>query len=152
MRNYHLLNWLIPATMGLSMLFPAAAFALGIVDYTPSTTFTLNPSAGNLNQDLGVVQVQSDSPNGWILKVRSTERGTLRHVTHPSAVPYTLIIDGVQVSSLTSGEDVTALTKSALTCDTGCTLSVQATMLASDIDGKPSGSYSDTLVFTLVNQ
>ena len=154
MRNYYLLNWLIPAAMGLSMLFPTAALALEIVDYIPGASFTLNPSAGNPNQDFGTVHIQSDSATGWVLRVRSTQGGKLSHSTYPSAVPYTLTVDDFQVGNLAAGNDVTALTASTLTCSppTGCTLPVRATMLTSDIAGKPSGSYSDTLVFTLINQ
>lgn len=154
MRNYTLFKWFAPVTLGLSMLYPAAALALDIVDYTPSTSFTLNLSAGNPNQDFGTVHIQSDSATGWVLLVRSTQGGNLSHGNHPSAVPYTLTIDGIQVSSLAGGDDVTALTTSTLTCPppTGCTLPVRATVLASDIAGKPAGSYSDTLIFTLINQ
>ena len=153
MQNYDLFKWFAPVTLGLSMLCPAAALALEIIDYTPSTSFTLNRSAGNPNQDFGTVHIQSDSATGWVLLVRSSQGGNLYHGTHPSAVPYTLTVDGLQVSSLASGSDVTALTTSTLTCPppTGCTLPVRATALASNIAGKPSGSYSDTLVFTLIN-
>ncbi len=154
MRNYNLFKWFAPAALGLSMLCPAAALAVGIIDYIPSSTFTLSLSTGNSNQDFGTVHIQSDSATGWVLLVRSTQRGNLSHGTHSSAVPYTLTVDGLQVSSLASGSDVTALTTSTLTCPppTGCNLPVRATALASDIAEKPSGSYSDTLVFTLINQ
>lgn len=154
MQNYDLFKWFAPAALGLSVLCPAVALALDIVDYTPSTSFTLNLSAGNPNQDFGTVHIQSDSATGWVLFVRSTQGGKLYHDTHPSTVPYSLTVDGIQVSSLAGGSDVTALTTSTLTCPppTGCTLPVRATALASDITGKPSGSYSDTLVFTLINQ
>lgn len=154
MRNYDLLKWFAPAALGLSTLCPAAALALDIVDYTPGSSFTLSLSAGNPNQDFGTVHIQSDSATGWVLLVRSTQGGNLSHGTYPSAVPYTLTVDGVQVSNLAGGNDVTALTTSTLTCPppTGCTLPVRGTALASDIAGKPSGSYSDTLVFTLNNQ
>ena len=154
MRRYHLFKWLAPATLGLGLLCPAAALALEVIDYAPGASFTLNPSAGNPNQDFGTVHIQSDSATGWVLRVRSTEGGKLSHGTHPSAVAYSLTIDGIQVGSLAGGGDVTALTASTLTCPppSGCTLPVRATALASDITGKPSGSYSDTLVFTLINQ
>ncbi len=154
MRNYNLLKWLAPVTLGLSMLCPAAALALDIIDYTPSTSFALILSTGNPNQDLGTVHIQSDSATGWVLLVRSTQGGNLSHNTHPSAVPYTLTIDGIQVSSLAGSNDVTVLTTSTLTCPPpiGCTLPVRATALASNITGKPAGSYTDTLIFTLINQ
>ena len=141
------------ATLGLGVFFPVAAVAVEIVESTASSTFTLNVDAGNLNQDFGTVHIQSDSA-GWILLVRSTQGSTLSHSNHPSAVPYTLTVDGIQVNSLTGGNDVVALTTSTLSCPppVGCTLPVRATILASDTDGKPSGSYSDTLVFTLINQ
>ncbi|WP_155523969.1 hypothetical protein [Nodosilinea nodulosa] len=154
MRSYYLFKWVAPATLGLSMLCPAAALALEIIDYTPSTTFTLSSSVGNLNQDFGTVHIQSDSATGWVLLVRSTQGGKLYQGTHSSAVPYSLTVDGLQVSSLAGGGDVTALTVSSLTCSppSGCTLPVRATALTSDVAGKPAGPYSDTLVFTLINQ
>lgn len=154
MRNYDLFKWFIPAALGLGALCPAAALALEIVDYIPSDSFTLNLSADSFNQDFGTVHIQSDSATGWTLLVRSTQGGKLYHGTHPSAVPYNLTVDGIQVGNLAGGSEATALTTSALTCPppTGCTLPVRATALASDIAGKPSGSYSDTLVFTLINQ
>ncbi|MFQ4137365.1 hypothetical protein PGN35_013695 [Nodosilinea sp. PGN35] len=125
-----------------------------MVAYTPSTTFILNLSAGNLNQDFGTVHIQSDSATGWVLLVRSTQGGALYHGTQPVSVPYTLTVDGLQVGSLAGGDDVTALTASTLTCPppAGCTLPVRATALIHDLAGKPAGSYSDTLVFTLINQ
>lgn len=141
------------AVLGLGVLFPVAAVAVEIVDYTASSTFTLDPSVGNPNQDLGMVHIQSDSATGWVLLVRSTQGGKLSHSTHPSAVAYSLTIDGIPVGSLAGGGDVTVRNTSTLTCppSTGCNLLVRATALASDIAGKPAGSYSDTLVFTLNN-
>lgn len=154
MRNYDLFKWFAPATLGIGMLCPVAVLALEMVDYIPSNSFTLNLNAGNFNQDFGTVHIQSDSATGWVLLVRSTQDGALHHGAQPSTIPYTLTVDGIQVSSLVGSEDVTALTASTLTCPppTGCTLPVRATALANDIAGKPAGSYSDTLVFTLINQ
>lgn len=155
MRNYYLFKWFAPATLGLSILCPAAALAQSIIVYTSSATFPLNLSAGNPNQDFGTVYIESDSATGWELRVRSSQGGKLSHGTHTSAIPYTLTVDGTPVSNLSGGSDVTALTTSTLTCSPptgGCTLPVRATMLASDIAGKPSGAYSDTLVFTLINK
>lgn len=154
MQSYRFLRWFIPVTVGVGLLFPAATAALGLVHYTPSSTFTLNVTAGNSNQDFGTVHVQSESPTGWILKVRSTQGGTLRHDTSAYTIPYVLTIDGDVVSPLAGGNDVTIRTTSTLTCapPTGCNLPVRATIVASDIQSRPAGPYLDTLVFTLISQ
>lgn len=153
-QKIRILRWLVPITLGLGLLSPAAASALGIVQYTPSQTFTLNVATGNSQQDFGSVHIQSDSPNGWILRVRSTQSGALSHGTHSYTIPYALTVDGELISNLSSGNDITVRTTSTLTCDapSGCNLPVQVTLVASDIQGRPAGSYSDTLVFTLINQ
>jgi hypothetical protein len=155
MQDYNLLKWLTPAAVGLSILCPTAALASeSTVEYTPSSTVVLNPNTGNFNIDFGTVHIQSESATGWVLRVRSTQKGNLSHGTHPFAVPYSLTVNGTQVGSLVNGDYVTALTTSTLTCPppAGCTLPVRATALASDIAGKPAGSYSDRLIFTLINQ
>lgn len=154
MRNYYLFNGLIFTALGLSALCPIAALALSQVTYTASATFTLNPNAGNPNQDFGNVHIQPVSATGWELRVRSTEGGALRHSSHSSTIPYTLFVGDTQVSSLASRNDTIVLAGSALTCPPliGCTLPVRAAMLTDDIARKPAGSYSDTLVFTLIEQ
>jgi len=140
--------------LGVGALYPAVALALGTVDYTPSASFTLNPTSGNPNQDFGVVHVQSDSATGWVLRVRSLRGGVIKHETHPATVPYSLTVNGLQVGRLAGGNAVTVMTTTSLTCaaPTGCTFPVRATMMAGDVQGKPSGSYTDTLTFTLVEQ
>lgn len=136
------------------MLLSGAASAIEIIDYVASNTFILNVNTGNPNQDFGYVYVESDSEAGWVLKVRSVQGGNLQHSTHAATVTYTLTVDGIQVGSLTGGTDVTVLTTSSLTCPPpgGCSLPVQATISAAAINGKPSGNYSDTLVFSLTNR
>jgi hypothetical protein len=142
------------AGLGLAVLLPVAAVAVEVVDYTASNTFTLNVDTGNPNQDFGSVYVESDSATGWILKVKSTQNGTLEHNDSEYSIVYSLVVDGVQVGSLTSGNDVTVKSVSSLTCPPpeGCSYSVQATLLSSDIADNPAGDYTDTLVFNLVNQ
>ncbi|WP_008313430.1 hypothetical protein [Leptolyngbya sp. PCC 6406] len=154
MQDYHFFQWLMSATLGLTILSPIAASALGIVQYTPSNTFTLNVTIGNSQEDFGTVHIQSDSPNGWILQVRSTQGGALRHSIYSYTIPYSLTVDGELISNLSSGNDITVRTTSTLTCDApvGCTFPVQATLIASEVNGKPAGPYLDTLVFTLINQ
>lgn len=155
MRNDDLFKWLTPVTLGLSMLCPTAALASEpTVVYTPGPSFTFNPSTGNTNIDFGTVDIQSDSATGWVLRVRSTKGGTLDHGTHPFSIPYTLTVNGLQVGNLADGNDVLVFNTSTLTCPSpiGCTWPVRASAVASDIATKPAGSYSDELVFTLVNQ
>lgn len=141
--------------LGLGVLSPAVAVALEpTVDFIPASSFTLNGTSGNPNQDFGVVHVQSDSATGWVLRVRSLRGGVIKHETHPATVPYSLTVNGLQVGRLAGGNAVTVMTTTSLTCaaPTGCTFPVRATMMAGDVQGKPSGSYTDTLTFTLVEQ
>ncbi|WOD41167.1 hypothetical protein [Nodosilinea sp. E11] len=154
MRNHSLFNSLISTALGLSVLCPAAALALSQVTYTASATFILNPS-GNPNQDFGIVTVRPTSLTGWELQVRSNEGGALRHSDHPSTIPYNLIVGNSQVGNLT-GQDITVLTDLTNFCQTviliECTIPIQANIAAHDITGKPAGSYSDTLTFTVVDK
>lgn len=138
--------------LGLSFNVQIAA-ALEVVQYTAADNFTLNVATGNPNQDFGTVHIQSDSPTGWILRVRSTNQGALKHSASNSTIPYILRIDGDMINNLDSGNDVTVRTTSTLTCNApnGCNLPVRASIVASEVDGKPSGQYSDTLIFTLTN-
>ena len=147
-----LLKHFIYITLGVSLSHASAA--LGSVTYNPASTFSLNYITGNSNQNIGSVQIQSDNPNGWVLKVRSAQAGNLAHASHPSTIPYTLTVNGILVGNLTSGTDVEVMTTSSLTCETptGCTFPVQATIQAHNINAKPAGHYSDTLVFSLVNK
>lgn len=140
--------------LGLGTLYPAMALALETVQYTPGSAFTINLTSGNPNQDFGVVHLQSDSPRGWVLRVRSLQQGMLKHEADLGGIAYSLTVNGIQVDSLAGGNEVTVTTTTGLTCapPTGCTFLVQATLLPGDLQGRPSGSYSDTLVFTLVNQ
>jgi len=145
---------LLVVMCGMGALLPMAAIAVEWVDYTASSTFTLDAEVGNPNQDFGSVYIESDSATGWILQVRSMQNGTLQHTSHTSAIAYTLMVDGLQVGSLTSGSDVVVKSTNTLTCPPpgGCTYLVQANILAGDIAHQPSGNYTDTLVFTLTNQ
>jgi len=147
-------NLLVNALAILSFLPATAAIASELVKYTAADNFTLSTSMGSSNQNIGTVHIQSDNPNGWILRVRSTQAGNLAHSSHPSTIPYTLTVNGILVSNLTSGTDVEVMTTSTLTCETptGCTFPVQATIQSHNINAKPAGHYSDTLVFSLVNK
>lgn len=147
-----LLKHFIYITLGVSLSHASAA--LGSVTYNPASTFSLNYVTGNPNQNIGSVNIQSDNPNGWVLKVRSSHAGNLAHTSHPSTIPYTLTVNGSLVGNLASGNDVEVMATSTLTCETptGCTFPVQATVSANNVNGKPAGHYSDTLVFSLVNK
>lgn len=153
MRDCHYLKGLLTTTLGLSILSPLAAAAVSVVNYSATDTFNLNFTTGNANQDFGTVHIQSDSSTGWILQIRSAQGSSLHHDTYPFTIPYTLTVDGIQVSNLAGGNDVTVRTTSTLTCPPpeGCSLPVRANLQANDIAGKPSGNYSDALVFTLIN-
>ena len=152
MNTSYLLKRLTYFLLGISLAYSSAA--LGSVTYNSTSSFSLSYATGNPNQDFGTVQIQSDNPNGWVLKVRSAQAGNLAHASHPSTIPYTLTVNGILVGNLASGTDVEVMTTSTLTCETltGCTFPVQATISANNVNGKPAGHYSDTLVFSLVNK
>ena len=149
---YKLTASIIP--LGLSLLYPTAVSALSIINYIPNNSFVLDITSSNLNQNFGTVNVQSSNPTGWVLKVKSAQGGHLNHATHYFSVPYILTVNGIVVGNLASGTDVEVMTTSTLTCETltGCTFPVQATISANNINAKPAGHYSDTLVFSLVNK
>ena len=153
MRTGRSIGWMLLVCLGLSGLETRPAAALEVVQYTAGTPFTFNPVEGNPNQDFGTVNVQSESATGWRLQVRSLNHGGLKYATSNDTIPYTLTVDGASVD-LSSGNDVTAKTTATLTCNQPgvCTYPIQGTIGAGAIDGKPAGAYSDTLVFTLINQ
>lgn len=140
--------------LGLGTLYPAMALALETIQYTPGSSFTINLTSGNPNQDFGVVHLQSDSPMGWVLRVRSLQQGMLKHEADMGGIAYSLTVNDIPVDSLAGGNEVNVITTTGLTCDqpTGCSYPVRATILSGGLQGRPSGSYSDTLVFTLINQ
>ncbi len=145
------IKWLGLLWLGLSLSHPPAVHALETVSYTPGSPFTFNLMSGNPNQDFGTVNVQSDSPNGWTLKVRSQHQGALKHTSSLYTIQYSLTIDGTLVDL--TGPDATAKTVTVPSCyePGGCHYPLQGTIGAVEINGKPAGAYADTLTFTLIN-
>ncbi len=139
--------WFVPS-VGLP---PAQAGE--VVSYTPGSPFILNSTTGNPNENFGTVTVQSDSATGWVLKVRSATQSHLKHLGSNYRIQYSLTVDGSSVD-VSSGTDAIAKAVSTPTClpPTGCSLPMQGTISPLEIDGKPAGRYSDTLIFTLINQ
>ncbi len=134
-----------------SVNFPVLAQI--VANYHPGNPFNFDPVAGNPNQDFGVVHVESDSDSGWSLQIRSQGHGEMHHSSIGAGIRYDLEIDGHTINNLSSGDDVTVLFTSRLTCPSpgGCDYAVRGRILADEIDGKPSGNYSDQLIFTLTN-
>lgn len=126
--------------------------ALDVVSYTPGKPFRFNPISGNPNQDFGTVTIQSDNPTGWVLRVRSNNQGAFRHSGSVYTIQYSLTVDGTVVD-LSDAEATAKVSTTSLCYEPGgCSYSLQGTMTAAEIDGKPAGSYTDTLTFTLINQ
>jgi hypothetical protein len=146
-------GWMLVLLGGFSLLNTRSASAIEAIDYTPGSSFSFNPIAGNPNQDFGSVNLQSDSSTGWILQVRSLNHSALKHSASNYTINYTLTVDGASVD-LSSGNNVMAKTTTTLTCNQPdvCRYPIQGTINAGAIDGKPAGAYSDTLIFTLLNQ
>lgn len=127
------------------------------VNYTAAPTFTITPDSLMTDQGFGSVNVQSNANAGWTLAVASTNGSLLQHTTiagAPGQIAYTLKVDGTTVNVGTAAAVVTAKDVSALTCAAtgGCNYTVQGTIAAAASNGKPAGTYSDVLTFTLTNK
>jgi hypothetical protein len=146
-------GWVFLLCLGLSVCKSPSAEASEVVSYTPGNSFNFNPVMGNPNESLGTVNVQSDSSTGWVLKVRSANQGAFKHLGSTYHIQYSLTVDGLSVD-LSSGTDAIAKSVNTTTCADpgGCNFPLQGTVSATEIDGKPAGRYTDTLIFTLINQ
>jgi hypothetical protein len=125
------------------------------IGYTPSAKFNLTPGVVMTDQDFGSVNVRSNSNTGWKLEVASTKGGLLEHATLTgTTIAYTLKVAGTSVDVSTPAAKAEAKNVTALTCAAtgGCNYTVLGSIAASASDGKPSGTYQDTLTFTLTNQ
>lgn len=133
------------------LVFPVSAETT--MRYSPGDSFTFDPSLGNSSQDFGVVHVESDNNTGWTLRVRSQAHGKMYDSHGEASIRYELEVDGHTINNLSSGNDVTALFTSRLTCPPpgGCDYAVRGRIWVTEIDGKPAGRYSDRLIFTLTN-
>jgi hypothetical protein len=121
--------------------------------YTPAAVFTITPNLTMTDQSFGVVNVQSNSVTGWNLQVASTNGSTLNNGAI-ATIPYTLTVGGATTNVGTAATPVTAQSFAVLTnaATGGGNYSVLGTIAALDTNGKPSGTYTDTLTFTLTNQ
>jgi len=148
-----LVGWILLLCSEMSLCLISSAQASEVVGYTPGNPFYFNPTVGNTNENFGNVNVQSDSSTGWILKVRSANQSALKHVGSNYRIQYSLTLDGLGVE-LSSGMDAIAKSVNITTClpPGGCNFPLQGTISVAEINGKPAGQYSDTLVFTLINQ
>ncbi len=124
------------------------------VAYTAGPSLTIAPNTLQADQDFGSVQVQSNSNNGWTLAVASTNGSILKNGAIAS-IAYTLKVDGTAVDVSTAATNVnTSLNPGSLTAaaGTGNNYLVKGSIAATDSNGKPAGTYSDTLTFTLTNK
>jgi hypothetical protein len=123
------------------------------VAYTPATVFTITPNATMTDQSFGSVNVQSNSNTGWKLEVASTNGSFLKNGAI-ATIPYSLTVGGVSTNVSTAAAPVVAKNVAILT-DAGSgggNYPVLGTLTATDTNGKPAGTYVDTLTFTLTNQ
>jgi hypothetical protein len=128
--------------------------AIETVDYVAGPSLTIVPNTLQADQNFGSVQVQSNSNNGWTLAVASTNGSVLKNGAI-AAIAYTLKVDGAAVDVSTAATPVnTSLDPASLTAaaGTGNNYLVKGSIAAIDSNGKPAGTYSDTLTFTLTNK
>lgn len=153
METRSLAAWATVITLSLGWVQAKPVLASDVVQYHPGSPFRLDPNPGNNTHDFGTIHIESDNSSGWTLQVQSSNEGTLSHSSAQASIPYILQIDGNTVNNLSSGHSVTVQSASRLTCSPpdGCDYQVEGFISSNDIDGKPSGSYSDTLIFTLVS-
>lgn len=123
------------------------------VDYTPGGSLAIVPNTAQPDTNFGSVNVQSNANNGWTLAVASTNGSLLKNGAIAS-IAYTLKVGGAAVNVSTPAAPVTALSPTVLTAaaDPGVDYPVLGSIAAADSNGKPSGTYSDTLTFTLTNK
>lgn len=114
------------------------------------------PNTLQTDEDFGSVNVQSNDNAGWTLEVASTNGSYLENasVTPVAQIPYSLKVGGTAVTVSTAlakatVKDVSVLTDAAAG---GGDYAVKGTIAAADSNGRPAGTYQDTLTFTLTNK
>jgi hypothetical protein len=127
--------------------------AIETVNYTAGGSLTIVPNTAQNDTNFGSVNVQSNANGGWILAVASTNGSILKNGAIAD-IAYTLKVDGAGVDVSTPATPITAKDVSVLTAagTGGVNYPVLGTIAAADSNGKPAGTYSDTLTFTLTNK
>ncbi len=123
------------------------------VNYTPAGVLTIVPNTLQADTNFGSVNVQSNANGGWTLEVASTNGSILQNGSIAD-IAYTLKVAGNTVDVSAAGtpdiaKDVSVLTAAATG---GANYAVLGSIAAADSNGKPHGTYSDTLTFTLTNK
>jgi len=153
---------------GLSVVTTTAAYAddvvvtnpvLQAVSFTSTATaaapISLTVGSALTNQSIGNAVVKSNDADGFTVTVDSTNLGNLKNGS--ISIPYTLGVTGGTVANpdITTA-NVTVEDRIALVADcansTGCSRPLTISIGATAMDGKPSGNYSDTLTFSIVNK
>ncbi len=125
------------------------------VTYSPATKFNFTANTAMTGQSFGTVNVQSNANAGWTLSVKSLKGAKLEHKTLTgTTIAYSLKVDGTGVDVSTADTYASAKDVSALTCAAagGCDYNVTADITATESNGKPAGTYEDTITFKLVNK
>lgn len=125
------------------------------VDYVPASKFNFTPNTAMTGESFGTVNVQSNANGGWTLSVKSLKGANLENLTLTgTTIAYSLKVDNVSVDVSTPDTYAVAKDVSALTCSAagGCTYNVTADITAAASNGKPAGTYQDTITFKLINK
>lgn len=125
-----------------------------VVTYTPASKFDITADTAVSGQSFGTVNVHSNANGGWTLSVKSLTGGVLKHtVDATKTITYSLKVDGTGVGVGTANSYAQAKAVTTLTCAAtgGCDYPVTADITAAATNGKPAGTYEDTITFKLVN-
>lgn len=125
------------------------------VGYTPAAKFNFTPGTAMTSQSFGTVNVRSNANGGWLLEVKTLEQEKLAHSTLAGvSIAYSLKVDGVDIATTAANTYAQAKDTSTLTCAAvgGCDYNVTADIAVVDSNGKPAGTYQDTITFKLTNK
>lgn len=132
------------------------------VTFTSGSAVTVDPVSGMTASVLGSVKVQSNDYDGWKLQVKSANGAKLIDAVSTAQIIYSLGVGSYTPNVSVAATDVDVMTEPTSTgganprcaiADTAeCAYNVKGTITAGNAAGKPAGTYSDTLTFTLTNQ
>jgi hypothetical protein len=169
---------LITSGLALSSItaFSAPAFAntiaaISLSGYVPTILEVTNEvniavpldSSSVNNQSVGSATLKSNSSTGYTVTVRSANDGVLKMISSPEhtvhSVLYTFSYDGQSMASLKGSLASPLIVEKKLGLDSdvracainrGCQRSLSINVNSLEANGKPAGTYTDTLKFDIM--
>lgn len=133
---------------------------INTVAYTaPLSNIALNPTSGNTGASFGDVTIQNNNAAGWTLAVKSLNGSQLKNLAG-DLIAYTNFnvaggpsLDPGVIDVSLADTFTTVQTVADLQCadSTGCAYTLTADIASTAIDGKPAGTYNDTITFQLTS-